>query len=181
MLTGRLIFIFFILLPVFSAATAFSDDYPKPTEYEVKAAYIYNFAKFVRWPQNAFSDGSDKIHVCVLGDDPFGSSLSTIEGKTAVDRKIGVRRIASLQNARGCEIIFISGSEAERVRQIMKTLDSLPVLTVGDTEGFAEQGIMINFYMEKNTVRFEINLKAATRAGLRLSSSLLRIARIVEE
>ncbi len=181
MLPGRFIFLIFIFYLTCSAGVSFCGENRKPTEYEVKAAYIYNFAKFVRWPKNAFPDGSETIHVCVLGDDPFGPSLATIEGKTAADRKIGVRRIASLQNCRGCEIIFISGSEAERIGQIMKTINGLPVLTVGDTEGFAEQGVMINFYMEKKTVRFEVNPKAAARAGLRFSSNLLRIARIVEE
>ncbi len=181
MLHGRLIFVIFVFLSVFSAGASFCDESCKPTEYEVKAAYIYNFAKFVRWPKNALANGNENIRICVLGDDPFGSSLSAIEGKTAADKRIVVRQTMSPQNARGCEIIFISGSEAERVRQIIRTVSGSPVLTVGDTEGFAEQGVIINFYMEKNTVRFEINPKAATRAGLRLSSNLLRIARIVEE
>ncbi len=181
MLYGRFIFGLFAFLSVCSAGASFCDENSRPTEYEVKAAYIYNFAKFVRWPKNALANGNENIRVCVLGDDPFGPSLSAIEGKTAADKRIAVRRTTSPQNARGCEIVFISGSEAGHVRHIIRTIGGSPVLTVGDTEGFAEQGVIINFFMEKNTVRFEINPKAAARAGLRLSSNLLRIARIVEE
>ena len=177
----RLIFIFFLLLAICRGETSYCDDNRKPAEYEVKAAYIYNFAKFVQWPKNAFQDSKKIIHVCVLGDDPFGSFLSGIDGKTAADKKIGVRGTSSVQNCRGCEIIFISASEADRLPRIMKALNGAPVLTVGDTEGYAEQGVMINFFMENRTVRFEINPRAAVRAGLRISSNLLRIARIVGE
>ncbi len=174
-------FIFFLLLAVCGGETSYCDDNRKPSEYEVKAAYIYNFAKFVQWPKNAFQGSKEIIDVCVLGDDPFGSSLSGIDGKAAADKKIGVRGTTPIHYCRECEIIFISGSEAERLPRILKTLNGAPVLTVGDTEGYAEQGVMINFFMENRTVRFEINLKAAVRAGLKISSNLLRIARIVGE
>ncbi len=176
-----LIYIVLLLSAVFCAERAYSGENRKPTEYEVKAAYIYNFAKFVEWPNGRFRDGSDTIHVCVLGDDPFGRSLAAIGGKAAGDRKIGVKQDVSLQDARGCEIIFISSSEEEQLGQILKAVNKLSALTIGDTEGFAGLGVMINFYMENRTVRFEINPKAAMRAGLRVSSNLLRIARIVGE
>lgn len=181
MLPRLLAFSMFFLSSFFCAGTASCDENRRPTEFEVKAAYIYNFVKFIQWPKTRSQEGSETIHVCVVGDDPFGSSLAAIEGKTAGDRKIGIKRTASLQNIRGCEIVFISNSEEGRVAQIMKAVNSSHVLTVGDTEGFAEQGVIINFYMENRTVRFEINSKAALRAGLRISSNLLRIARIVKE
>jgi len=171
----------FILAAFIYTETASCAEIRKPSEYEVKAAYIYNFAKFVEWANGRFQDGSESVHVCVLGDDPFGPSLEVIEGKTAVNRKVRIKRTASLQNIRGCEILFISNSEEEHLAKILKVISGSPVLTIGDTEGYAEQGVMINFYMENKTVRFEINPKAAIRAGLRISSNLLRIAKIVAE
>jgi len=179
--TRCIIFIVFLLSAVICVEKTHSGENRKPTEYEVKAAYIYNFAKFVEWQNGRFQDGSDTIHVCVLGDDPFGHSLAAIGGKTAGERKIGVKQNVSIQNIDGCEIVFISGSDEEHLGQILKTLNRSQALTVGDTEGFAERGVMINFYMENRTVRFEINPKAAKHAGLRISSNLLRIARIVQE
>ncbi len=152
-------------------------DERKPTEYQVKAAYIYNFAKFVEWPQGGGAD----VDVCVLGDDPFGRDLSLIEGKKVLNRKITVREVDSYRNANACDILFISRSEEDDLPRIIKFLMRLPVLTIGDGEGFADKGVMINFYMENRTVRFEINPKAAGRAGLRISSNLLRIAKIVGE
>jgi hypothetical protein len=115
----------------------------------------------------------------VLGDDPFGPSLTAIEGKTVGDKKITIKRNTSLENMRKCEMIFISASEEERLQQILKAINGSPALTIGDTEGFAEQGVMINFYIDNRTVRFEINPQAAKRAGLLISSYLLKIARIV--
>jgi hypothetical protein len=167
-----------ILLAIFSAATESCAGNPKPSEYEVKAAYIYNFAKFVEWPQ--LHAGDQAINVCVVGYDPFGPLLATIEGKTVGDRKIAVKRNVSINNIRGCQMVFISASEEDHLARILKVINSSPVLTIGDTEGYAEQGVMINLYMERRTVRFQINQKAATRAGLRIRSNLLKIATIVE-
>ncbi len=181
MITRRFVLSLIIFLPLLFSGSAFSDEDRKPTEYEVKAAYIYNFAKFVRWPVSAVPGENRTIGVCVLGDDPFGPYLSAIAGKSAADRKIDVRGSVSPQDVRRCEIVFISGSEAGRLPQIMRAISGLPVLTVSDTDGFAEQGVMINFYMKDKTVRFEINAKAVTRGGLRISSNLLRIAKIVGE
>lgn len=165
------------LLALFGAAAAYCGDVRRPTEYQVKAAYIYNFAKFVEWPPGVSGD----INVCVLGDDPFGDDLSIIEGKRVLSRKIAIREVASYRNSAGCDIIFISYSEEYHLTQLLKYLKRYPVLTIGDTEGFADKGVMINFYMENRTVRFEINPRAAGSAGLRISSSLLRIAKIVGE
>ncbi len=173
------IFAFAVLALVLflEAGKVWCGDGRRPTEYEVKAAYIYNFAKFVEWPQGV----GGEIDVCVLGDDPFGRDLSLIEGKKVINRKIAVRALASYRNASTCDILFISGSEEDDLPQIIKHIMRTPVLTIGDTGGFAEKGVMINFFMENRTVRFEINPKAAGRAGLRISSNLLRIAKIVGE
>jgi hypothetical protein len=169
----------FLLLSFFPDGKALCAEKRKPTEYEVKVAHIYNFAKFVDFSTAKFHDGKDTLHVCVLGDDPFGPALTAIEGKIAGNRKILIKRNASPENIRGCEMIFISASEEDHLHQILKAINGMPALTIGDTDGFAEQGVMINFYMDNRTVRFEINQQAAKRAGLLISSYLLKIARLV--
>ena len=180
MMPPRLLAISMLLLALISCpGKASCGESPKPTEYEVKAAYIYNFTKYVEWPSGSFQGRSKTIRVCVIGDDPFGSSLTALNGKRVGKRSVRIRRNTSLHDVRSCEILFISGSEEENLDQIMKAINGSLVLTIGDSEGFARKGVMINFYMENNKVRFEINPKAAMRAGLRISSNLLRIARIV--
>lgn len=172
-------FIVFILSVVPGAREASCAEPRKPTEYEVKAAYIYNFAKFVEWPSGKSQVAGAPLNVCVVGRDPFGSALDAIEGKVVGGRKIQLRRNPPQQVPGGCAILFISGSESEQVGRVVANLDNSNVLTIGDTEGFAEKGVMINFFMEEKRVRFEINPRAAGRAGLRISSNLLKLARIV--
>lgn len=180
MMLPRPLAISMLLLAMISCPGKVScDENPKPSEYEVKAAYIYNFARYVEWPSGAFQDQSKSIHVCVIGDDPFGPSLTALNGKRVGERSVRIRRNTSLHDVRGCEILFISSSEEENLAHIVKAINGALVLTIGDSEGFARKGVMINFYMENNRVRFEINPKTAMRAGLRISSKLLRIARIV--
>ena len=171
----------FILSAVLGARETACAESRKPTEYDVKAAYIYNFAKFVEWPPGKSRDGGAHMNVCVVGDDTFGPALEAIEGKGVGGRKIRIKRESAQQNLRGCDILFISSSEKKRLAEILDAVKDANVLTIGDTNGFAPQGVMINFYMENKTVRFEINPKAAGRAGLRISSNLLRIAKIVGE
>lgn len=151
----------------------------KPTEYDVKAAYIYNFAKFVEWPRGKSPEPTGTITVCVVGSDPFGPALAAIEGKTVEGKKVRIRRDPAAQSVKGCEVLFISGPEEERLNSVLEAVKGLSVLTIGDTKGFAQKGVMINFYMENKNVRFEINQKAAERAGLKISSNLLKIAKIV--
>jgi hypothetical protein len=178
MLPRTIILAIFLLPAVFCTGTALCGEMRKPTEYEVKAAYIYNFAKFVEWPVRV-KDRSDVIHVCIIGDDPFGPSLATIEGKTAGGRSLGTRRLTSLQQAGGCQMLYIADSEERDLERIVEAVKDTPVLTISDTKGFTQRGVMVNFYMENNKVLFEINPNAAMRAGLKISSALLRIARIV--
>ncbi len=165
------------LLALSGAPAASRAEQQMPTEYDVKAAFIYNFAKFVEWPAEK-AQGDATMNVCVVGRDPFGPALDAIAGKSVGDRKIRIRRLAS-QSPQGCDIIFISGSERDRLEQVLEPLRGAGVLTIGDTHGFAQRGVMINFYMDGKRVRFEINPRAASRAGLRISSNLLKIARIV--
>jgi hypothetical protein len=150
------------------------------SEYEVKAAFLYNFTKFVDWPPEP-KPAQDPVLICVVGDDPFGHSLDKIlEGKLVNGRPLRVRRRSTAEEARTCAIAFISASEKAHLRSILETLKGASVLTVGDTAQFAEMGGVINFVLQDNRVHFEINVEAAKIQGLTISSRLLSLAKIVQ-
>jgi len=150
------------------------------SEYAVKAAFLYNFAKFVEWPPGVFGNDGAPLVVGVVGDDPFGSALDqTIRGKSANGRQLIIRRFSWGQNLRECHILFISSSERKRLSQILDSLRGAGVLTVGETDHFNQQGGIINFVIEKGKVRFEINAGAAESSHLKLSSKLLALAKSV--
>lgn len=151
-------------------------------EYQIKAAFLYNFAKFIEWPPGDFADTSAPLRICVLGQDPFGQELRNIANdKTVNGRKLQVNQVADLQNARTCHILFIASSEKAELKQALESLRGTGALTVGDTKGFVEQGGMINFVLENDRVRFEVNHRAAEQAGLKISSKLLNVAKSVVE
>ena len=165
------------LLPAGLGSSTFAQA---PGEYQVKAAFLYKFTKFVDWPQEPGGDAPGSLVICVVGDDPFGDTLDkVVEGKSVNGQSIIVRRMKSIQNAQACRIAFISSSEKARFRLLLDFLKGSSVLTVGDTEGFAEMGGVINFTMEEDHVRFEINVDAAKRARLNISAKLLGLAKIV--
>ncbi len=148
-----------------------------PSEYEVKAAYLYNFGRFVQWPAKATAAGDDSFGICVLGEDPFGPALhATIAGETIGGKSIVVRRISKSEQAVNCRILFISSSEDRQLKEILAALDKTCVLTVSDMPQFARRGGMVQFILEENRVRFQVNLAIAERAGLTLSSQLLKLA-----
>ena len=147
-----------------------------PTEYEVKAAYLYNFGKFVESPAKA-KTVDDSFTICVLGQDPFGTTFdTTIAGESINGKKVVIKRVAKPQDALSCRILFISSSEESRLKEIVATLDKTSVLTVSDIPQFTRRGGMIQFVVDGNKVRFEVNLTVAERAGLILSSQLLKVA-----
>jgi hypothetical protein len=151
-------------------------------EYQVKAAFLYNFAKFVEWPSSSFSDANSPLRICVFGQDPFGQELRDIANdKTVNGRKLQVNQVADLQMARTCHILFIASSEKAQMKQTLESLRGTGALTVGDSKGFVEEGGMINFVLENDRVRFEVNHKAAEQAGLKISSKLLTVAKSVME
>jgi len=147
----------------------------KPTQYEVEAAYLFNFGKFVAWPPGAQADSP--FLICVLGDDPFGPILDrTVTGETVKDRPVHGKRISRPQDATACSILYISSSESARLSRILPVIQEAPVLTVSDIPGFAQQGGMIQFVLRDGRVRFEVNLAPTRRNGLTLSSELLKVA-----
>ena len=149
-------------------------------EYQIKAAFLFNFAQFVEWPSAAFADSQTPISIGVLGDDPFGAVLDqTVQGETIHSRKLVVQRSRRLEDLKGCHLLFISKSEKSRVGDILSGLGSSSVLTVSETESFARRGGIINFYLDGNKVRFEINAQAAQQKGIKISSQLLKLGKAV--
>jgi hypothetical protein len=152
------------------------------SEYQVKAIFLYNFAKFVEWPHEAGEGKGDPVSICIVGDDPFGNLLDdSIKDKAVGGRKLVVRRLKVGQNVKDCQIAFISSSEKLHIRTFLEGLKGASVLTVGEMEGFATLGGVINFTMQESRVRFEVNVEAAERAELKISSKLLNLATIVTE
>ena len=145
-------------------------------EYDVKAAFLYNFTKFVQWPPSAFHDDRSSLRLCVLGEDPFGESLETVAEEAVDGRTLTVLRAGWMNDPAGCQILFISRSESQRLPEILAAVRGAPVLTVADVDGFLEKGGIINFILEGSKVRFEINQEGADQAGLKISSKLLRLA-----
>jgi uncharacterized protein DUF4154 len=152
----------------------------RPREYQVKAAYLYGFGRFVEWPAAARIAADGTFVVCVLGEDPFGFLLDqAVEGGLMKNQPVSVRRIARVEDGSGCDTLFVSASERPRLPRILEALDRRPVLTVGDSPEFAQRGGMIGFSVEGSRVRFTVNLDAAQNAGLTLQSELLRVAAAV--
>ena len=145
-------------------------------EYLIKAAFLYNFAKFTEWPSDAYTNGAAPLRVCVLGRDPFGTALETIAGKRIRERLVATLRITRLDQARPCQILYISASERDRLGAILARLGREPILTVTDLPGFGAPGAMINFQTVADKVRFEIDTDHAAFAGLSFSSKLLSLA-----
>ncbi|MDP9053528.1 MAG: YfiR family protein [Acidobacteriota bacterium] len=147
----------------------------KPTEYEVEAAYLSNFGRFAEWPVKP-SPG-EPFHVCVWGQDPFGALLdNAVKGEAIGAAPIAIKRISGLEDVLACRILFITSSRESQLPGILTTLGGANVLTVSNIASFTRRGGMIQFVIDGNRIRFEINLAAARRAGLTLSSQLLKLA-----
>jgi len=149
----------------------------QPSEYQVKAAFIFNFAKFVEWPSTAFAKDNSPLIIGVLGENPFGGDLERfLRDKTVNDHPLTMRECRTVDEAKKCHILFISASEKRRLPEILKTLQGINVLTISETDGFIETGGIVNFVSEANKIRFQINADSARSAGLKISSKLLSLA-----
>jgi hypothetical protein len=154
---------------------------PQAPEYQVKAAFLFNFAKFVEWPEEALSN-EEAFVIGIVGQDPFGHFIDeAVAGKTVREKRITVKRFSRIEDASGSHILFISDSETEHVSRIVKLFSRAPILTVSDIDRFAERGGMVELETKQNRVRFAINVAAVERTGLKPSSQLLKLARIVPE
>jgi hypothetical protein len=170
-------FLTMVIASAFFTATSLLAQEAKPSEYQVKAAYLYNFGRFVKWPAGLAAGKGDSFPVCVLGRDPFGPILdSTLAGEALEGKPVVIRRIRKPQDATDCRILFVSLTEESHLKEILAAIDQAGVLTVSDIPGFSRRGGIIQFLAEGDRVRFEINLASAESAKLVMSSELLKVA-----
>lgn len=148
-------------------------------EYKIKAGYLYNFSKFVDWPIDEKPEQT--LNICLLGNDRFGSILDPIQKKKSKGRRIRLFRFKQMQpEVRQCQILFIADDETEQAKQIIRSLQGVNLLTVGETQRFAASGGMVGFVINNGKVRLQINRTAVEKAGLNISAKLLEVAQIVE-
>lgn len=160
-----------------SPALLFADD--ASIEYKIKAGYLYNFTKFITWPE----DKAETFNLCILGNDPFGDLINPIENKTAFGRPIKLFRFNNdLKSDQRCHILYINapGNIAISLKNALVVRDHVNTLTVGETEEFAKQGGMIGFVSRQNKIKIQINLNAVKQSGLIVSAKLLEVAEIIE-
>lgn len=150
------------------------------SEYELKAAFLFNFAKFVDWPASTFATPQSSFTICILGKDPFGQALDdALKGKSVGTHPVTILRVQEVANARRCQIVFVGAAESRSFSSILEGLHGSNALVVGESDGFAAGGGAIQFTVEESHVRFLINPDAGERAGLKFSSKLLALAKIV--
>jgi hypothetical protein len=195
----NLIILVLVLLVVLIAPEAGADS-AHGREYQIKAAFLYNFTRFIDFPQGKAPDSNEPITLGILGKDPFENAFEPLKDKQAKGRKIVIKRFKSFEELkqssqddkadlqhqieaiRKCYLLFICSSEKKALGDIINSVKDHPVLTVGEMPKFLEAGGIVNFLMEEKKVSFEINISAARRAGLKISSKLLRLAtRVVED
>lgn len=175
-----------LLVLVLTAATgrrteaSSPDAAPQSPEYLIKAAYLYNFAMFVEWPRETFPTATTPIVIGVVGADPFGVALDrTMQDKRINKRPIVVERFKISDDIRRCHILFVSQAESARLVDVVRRVGTQPVLIVGDESEAMSRGGTIAFTVSDDKVGFEVNLSAARRAGLTISSKLLNLARVI--
>lgn len=151
-------------------------------EYQIKAAFIYNFTKFVEWPAEAFPQPVSPIVIGVLGSNPFGDELrKTVENRRVNGRELVIQPISSPRDLQSVHVLFISASEAGRWSEILRPLQQRPVLTIAETEAFLKEGGMIGFVFDGDKVRFAVNMDSAEAAGIKISAQLQKLASSVRK
>jgi hypothetical protein len=154
---------------------------PAFDEYQVKAAFLYNFAKFVEWPLGTFANSTDPIVICIVGQDPFGSTLDDmVQGKKIGGRFFAVRRLPDTLQAGKCQILFIGAGGWKRTQALLDAVKGAAILTVGETDDFTALGGVVGFKLDGPRVRLQIAPEAGERSRLRISSKLLSLAEIVK-
>lgn len=189
--------IFAVVILLLSIGPQVRADSTSSREYQVKAAFLYNFIMFVDWPPEKMPDAGTPIIIGIIGKDPFGDAFEPIKDKQVKDRKVIVKRFKGLEELkkageaelnqtieiiRKCHLLFVCSSEKNSLREIFDLVKDYNVLTVGDTGSFLDGGGIINFVTEEGKVRFEINDVVANQAKLEIRSQLLRLAtRVIED
>lgn len=183
LLTSRSALLSLFVLVLFGTAgvglSAVRDAAPQASEPEVKAAFLYNFARFVEWPETVLQDEAGPFTFCVVGDDAFAAVLeAAVRGKSLHGKTVAVKRFRSLGQASNCHVLYLVEPENGALVELLRQVQG-PVLTVSDLERFTERGGMIQLRMDEQKVRFDVNVAATERAGLKASSQLLKLARVV--
>lgn len=174
-------------------ALAYDDKSDLNREYQIKAAFLYNFMQFVDWPEEKVSDTNDPIILGIIGDDPFGDAFKPIESKRIKGKKSLIKRFEGIEKLkksddkgqskieliRQCHLLFICSSEKENLKDVINLVSGYDILTVGETPNMLESGGIVNFLLDENKVRFEINLSTARRENIKIRSQLLRLAKKV--
>jgi hypothetical protein len=156
------------------ASRSSGEDLP---EYRLKAAFLYNFSMFTDWPEGL----GPTVNLCVYGRDPFGAEIDGLQGKMVGERQIAVHRTTRIESLKDCQVLFIAQSAADGLPQVIAALHGAPVLTIADSPGALDQGVILNMSVVKDRISFEANLAAARAVGLNLSSKLLRLATKVRQ
>ncbi len=169
----------FVLNLVFFVRTSFGSDELRFHEYELKAAFLYNFINFVEWPSHSFPDEGFPIGIGILGQSPLGEILPKADLRPLKGRDVVIKKLKHGDDIRGCNILFIPSSEKDHLKEILDKTRKRNILTVSDMKGFSQMGGIITFIQMNNQIRFELNLEAAQEAGLAISSKLLNLAIIV--
>ena len=174
------------LLAGLIALAVCSPALPAVPEYDLKAALLYKFTKFILWPNSAFSGPHGTLHLCVIGHDDFGGSIESLNGQKVQGQAIEIERLPEIKRSPAgtlthCQIAFIGRSERERLPVIIEALSATPALTVSDIDGFAGAGGMIGFVNVDSKIGFEINPAASRRAGIEIGAQLLQLSTVINE
>ncbi|OHE18607.1 MAG: hypothetical protein A2X96_01130 [Syntrophobacterales bacterium GWC2_56_13] len=181
MISKRLIVFLIVLALLAAGPLQLSATNSASREYTLKAVFLYNIALFVEWPEGAFTSEQSPLTICVLGNNPFGEALDSLSRQTVKNRKLAVRQINRVEEAAGCQILFVSATEKMRLDDILTAVRNWNVLTISDLDNFAYAGGIVQLITLEDKIRFEINLKSAQRAKLKISSKLLKLARDIIE
>ncbi len=168
-----------VLSLAFCGVTASSAQEQKPDEYQVKALFLYNFLNFIEYPADSSFKTSPAITVCIVGESPFEEAIEEIRDETVRGKRLAIKFYRPDDEPRGCHLLFVPAPETRHIGRLLRSIKGTGLLTVGDTEEATRQGAVIGFFMERNKVRFAINLDNAKKSGLKISAKLLRLARIV--
>jgi len=164
--------------------TSWAVPYAQPQEaqeYELKSAVLFKLLKFIAWPEGVIEASNNKYILYVLGDSLVGESLQRYDGKEIEGKTLEIHMVKKIEDIGPCHIVFVCSSERAQLSPIIKTLEERSILTIGDTEGFIQQGGIINLVIKESRIRFEVSVKAAEHASLQISSKLLRLAVIIDE
>lgn len=149
-------------------------------EHLIKAAMVRNFARFTEWPEKTITEMEEKdLQLCVMGDDTVEQTFRKVRGKKVGNHTIVLREIDTIGGLQGCNLLFVDVSAGTDLEETLHTIQESPVLTIGETEEFTQAGGIITFFNESNRIRFQINLKAVQKAGLKISSRLLQLAVVI--